>query len=89
MMQNKPHTERGKNTAEVYAKNRKLKDDARHEEWEKYPTYLNGYFVRNPKHKLTDARRACAKEFSMSLKTIERRTKGYKKPPIKNCGQAK
>lgn len=76
-----PEVKTGKQIHLTYAALRKRKDEPRHEEWKKYPEFLDDYFLRNPKHYLTDGRRACAKKYNKVLETIERRTKGYKKPP--------
>jgi len=62
-----------KEQSEAYSKKRQA-------EWKKYIPKLNQYFERNPTNSLTDARTACATEMKVSLKTIERRTRGYKKP---------
>ena len=75
-----PDTVRGKKIANVYSDNRERKDSVRRAEWLRYPEYLDKYFKRNSSHRLTDGRRACAKNFGVSLKTITRRTKGYEKP---------
>ncbi|MDK2857361.1 MAG: hypothetical protein PWQ89_480 [Verrucomicrobiota bacterium] len=64
-------------------KRRKRYSQARRENWKEYPDFLNEYFKRNPTYKLTDGRRACAKKFDVTLRTIERRTKGYRKPRTK------
>jgi len=76
-----PDTVRGKKVADVYAELRERKDASLRSEWEKYPDFLKKYFKRNPMHKITDGRRACAKKFGKGLRTIERHTKGYKIPP--------
>lgn len=56
--------------------------EKRKSEWEQYGPWLDAYFKRNPTHSITDGRKACAKHFDCSPKTIQRRTKGYKKPSV-------
>jgi len=56
------------------------KSHERRQEWTKYEPWMIAYFNRNPSHNLTDARSHCATYFKVSLTTIKRRTKGFKKP---------
>jgi len=71
---------RGKKQANMYFELRERKDKPLRTEWEKYPKFLDDYFKRNPTHCLTDGKRACAKNYSKCLKTIQRHTSDYKKP---------
>jgi len=77
--ENMPEAMRGKKIGDSYAELRRRKDEPLHEEWKQYPKFLDGYFERNPSHSPTDGKRACASKFNRSLKTIQRRTKDYKK----------
>jgi len=75
-----PDAERGHKIYAVQLKRSKVYAEERRAEWEKYAAWLNAYFARNPAHSLGDGRRACAENFALNPKTIERRTKGYSKP---------
>jgi len=80
-----PDTVSEANKKKRYQGFRDIKNKAHAQEWEKYAPWLDQYFIRNSNHphSLTDGRKACAKHFGRNYKTIERRTKGYSKPPDK------
>ncbi|VGO17209.1 hypothetical protein PDESU_05805 [Pontiella desulfatans] len=75
-----PKVVTGNKIHSTYAELRERKDKPRQDEWKKYPTFLDDYFGRNPKHSITEGKRACAAEYGVSLKTIQRHTSGYEKP---------
>ncbi len=75
-----PNAKRGQALIQLQQDRSEIYSKKRHIEWGKYQPWLNEYFGRNPDHSITDGRKACARKFERSLKTIERRTGGYEKP---------
>lgn len=75
-----PDAERGWKILDGRLSQSKAYSGKRQAEWKAYAPWLDEYFKRNPSHSPSDGRRACAKQFKVVPKTIERRTRGYQKP---------